>query len=106
MDRPFEVRAEGQRFAPVASLENGVALLHEHAAGKRAERVIVLGEEDRFGATLGNGRTGECRAGRRHRVGPWEVDLERRPVADFAVDPDVAARLTHDPEYGGQTKAG
>src|SRR3989454_791412 len=86
--------------------QHGVAAGLEHPADERPDHLVVFHDEHGFGAAHG-GRELEPWPGRpggfRHA---GEVDLERRPVAGFAVHPDVAVALFHDAVHRSETEPG
>src|ERR1700734_2595403 len=93
-----------ERNNAIARFENGVATSLQILRDQLANILFVFHKQNGFsagrrggGLLLRNelfGRGGDAR----------QVDLERRPVADFAVDPDVAAALFHDAINGGESK--
>src|SRR5438270_10722191 len=98
--------ANQQRLARIGGLEHDVAVAAKDAARQGANLVVVLDEQNRLGAPTRF----------RHRAFPGsnlglpfhprEVDLERRPFARLAVDPDVTAALLDDAEDGGKAETG
>src|SRR3989454_10986674 len=94
-----------ERRGGVFSVDDGIAEFLTQALGQRWEHRFVLGQENGLGA--GNGaRRSRLQELIRRYVHAREVDLEGRASADFAVDPDVAARLLHDAIHRREAEAG
>ena len=72
-----------------------------------AHRVFVLDDQDRFRARAGRVVAATAAAGDLGvSVGARQVDLERRALAELAVDPDVAAALLDDAVDGREPEPG
>lgn len=93
---------ERERLTAVARLENGVAALDENAPRERADRVLVLGEQDRLGST---GRARWRRRLRKRCGGVREQDRERRAPPGLRLDVDCPPALQHDPVHGREAEA-
>jgi len=106
MNRLLARAHHAQRFGSAGRRNDRVSIPFERLAGQRPYLVIVFDEEDRFGRSSEHGN---CRGGlRRLRlvIHPREINLEGRPVARLAIDPDIAPALLDDPEDGGQAQLG
>ena len=103
MDRSLVLLAEKQGFVAVPGLEDVVAVPQEDRAGDDPELLLIFDEEHRLGpADRGHLDRGfHLQAG---LVRARQVDLERRSLPELAVDPDVAAALLNDSEYGRQSQ--
>jgi hypothetical protein len=90
--------AQEESLPAVRGLQHDVAVAAKDATDDGAHLVVVLDEEDRLVAANGMG----LRPLRSASVGGpaylREVNLERRPLAGLALDPDVTPTPLHAPE--------
>ena len=107
MNRRLVLLADEERVAAALRLEDVVAVPLEDRAREGADRLLVLDEENGLGASprleSPERRLAVAADG---RIGLREIDLDGRPLAELAVDPDGAAALPHDAEHRGETEPG
>ena len=89
--RPAE---QAQRRSGRLGLEHAVAKFAQAFHGVGADPVIVLHDQDRlFPAALGRGDAAVTASSLLVAERARKVDVDRRALADLAVEPHVAARL-------------
>src|SRR6185369_7681823 len=95
------------RFRFPRRLQDVVALLFERLAQDGPDELFVLHDENRFAAPRRKrGRVIDDLLDRGDRFAhAGKEDLERRSLADFAVEPDLSAGLLDDAAHDGQAEA-
>src|SRR6202011_3393980 len=81
-----------------------VAEAAQHRAEDGADLIVVLDEEYRLGAAL-RGRATRRAVRLRGAIAAGQEDLERRALAEPAVDADRSAAVFDDAEHGGEAEA-
>ena len=98
--------ADHQGLSAVSGVEDDVAVATKDASDDDPHLIVILDEKNRLAAARVLGARALRRADLDVAVDAWEVDLECRPLAGLAVEPDVAAALLHDPENHREAEAG
>src|SRR5881296_1779145 len=104
MDLPAMFRQNSQGIVPVLGLDKGIALLGEGRAHEVAYYNVVL--HNQYGFVAGAYPRRRKTWGSTHiPLDGWKVNLESRPPARLAIDPDTSAALLDDAVHGRKPKA-
>src|SRR5262249_40633893 len=82
-----------QSSLPVGRLDHPVAELAQHPGGEETHILLVFDDQQEFAAALRRRRLALERVGERGNHQTRQIEFDRRPLADLAVDLGVPARL-------------
>src|SRR5947208_13893629 len=96
--------AHQQRFAAMPRLQHVISVFVQNLPHQGAHSVFILNEHDGLAAAAG--RLHRLRRSElSRRIDSWQIYLECRADANFAVDPNVATALLDDAIHRGESQA-
>src|ERR687892_1742453 len=105
VDGAVVVSCDRERLATGPGGQDGVAPAAQVPTDQVAHDLLVLDDQHGLGSPA-RGWQRRSGGGVDRLLDPGKVDLEGRPLARLAVDPDEAAALLDDPVHGGEPESG